>query len=155
MRRLMILIVVVFGVVSLSGGSPAVAAAYPCPPTEPDSMGPFYEPGAPLRLSVGKGYRLTGTVKSAADCAPIPQAVIEFWLANPQGVYDDQHRATVVADPAGTYRFESNAPPDDDFRPPHIHIRVTAEGFAPLVTQHYPEDGASETEFDLVLIPTD
>ena len=54
MRRLMILIVVVFGVVSLSGGSPAVAAAYPCPPTEPDSMGPFYEPGAPLRLSVAR-----------------------------------------------------------------------------------------------------
>jgi protocatechuate 3,4-dioxygenase beta subunit len=98
---------------------------------------------------------LTGTVRSAADCAPVPEAVIEFWLANPQGVYDDPHRATVVADSSGTYRFESNLPVDYGYRPPHIHIRVTAEGFAPLVTQHYPEDGASKAQFDLVLIPAD
>jgi protocatechuate 3,4-dioxygenase beta subunit len=98
---------------------------------------------------------LGGTVKSAADCAPIPQAVIEFWLANPEGAYDDQHRATVVSGPAGTYRFESNPPVDYGYRPPHIHLRVTAKGYRPLVTQHYPAEGALEAQFNLVLIPTD
>ncbi len=129
------------------------AADYRCPPTAPDMKGPFYKPGAPLRATVGQGYLLTGTVKSAADCAPIAKAAIEFWMVNPEGEYDDAHRATVVADESGNYRFESHNPPDYAFRPPHIHLRVTAAGFAPLVTQHYPEKDATEARFDLVLIP--
>lgn len=129
------------------------AADYRCPPTKPDMKGPFYKPGAPLRTSVGQGYLLTGTVKSAADCAPIPKAAIEFWMANPEGEYDDAHRATVVSDPSGDYRFESHHPPDYAFRPPHIHLRVTAAGFRPLVTQHYPTAGDTQARFDLVLIP--
>lgn len=134
---------------------PAAAADFKCAPTAPDSMGPFYKPDAPLRASVGTGYGLTGRVKSAHDCAPIPNARIEFWLTNPEGRYDDQHRATVVADDAGVYRFESNRPRDYGFRPPHIHIRVTADGFRSLVTQHYPEEGASNAAFDLVLVPNE
>ncbi|CAA9573800.1 MAG: hypothetical protein AVDCRST_MAG88-2608, partial [uncultured Thermomicrobiales bacterium] len=47
--------------------------------------------------------------------------------------------------------FESNAPPPYAGRPPHIHIRVTAPGFPPLVTQHYPRAGQSTATFDLVL----
>src|SRR5215207_1563115 len=27
-----------------------------CKPTQPDMLGPFYEPGAPVRKSVGSGY---------------------------------------------------------------------------------------------------
>lgn len=136
-----------------SGVPPAGAAAYECSPTAPDSMGPFYKPHAPLRSSVGEGYVLSGTVKSAADCSPVPRAQIEFWLTNPDGEYDDRHRATVMADAAGAYRFESNRPKDYGFRPPHIHMRVTAEGFQTLVTQHYPENGASKGDFEIVLIP--
>jgi protocatechuate 3,4-dioxygenase beta subunit len=74
-------------------------------------------------------------------------------MANPKGDYDDQHRATVVSDSSGAYRFESHRPPAYRFRPPHIHMRITAEGFKPLVTQHYPDEGASQSEFDLVLTP--
>ena len=137
----------------LIGLPPAGAAAYECSPTAPDSMGPFYKPHAPLRSSVGEGYVLSGTVKSAADCSPVPKAHIEFWLTNPEGEYDDRYRATVIADDAGAYRFESNRPEDYGFRPPHIHMRVTAEGFQTLVTQHYPEKGVSKTEVDIVLVP--
>lgn len=142
-------------VVLLVGAPPLSAADYPCAPTAADMMGPFYKPDAPLRSSVGKGYLLRGTVKSAADCAPIPEARIEFWLTNPEGEYDDQYRATVMAEDSGAYRFESNRPQDYGFRPPHIHIRVTAAGFAPLVTQHYPGEGAAGSEFDLVLVPNE
>jgi protocatechuate 3,4-dioxygenase beta subunit len=81
-----------------------------CKPTQPDMLGPFYEPGAPVRRSVGSGYVLSGTVLAAQECKPIPNAQIEFWLANPRGDYDDAHRATVFASQRGEYRLESNVP---------------------------------------------
>jgi protocatechuate 3,4-dioxygenase beta subunit len=37
-------------------------------------------------------------------------------------------------------------------RPPHIHVRVTAPGYEELVTQHYPERGQRNANFDLVLV---
>jgi protocatechuate 3,4-dioxygenase beta subunit len=155
MRAPCLLFLVLLEVLFWGGVSPPTAAGDTCAPTAPDSEGPFYKPDAPRRSSVGRGYLLTGTVKSAVDCAPVPQAEIEFWLANPAGVYDDRHRAAVVADASGVYRFESSRPPNYGGRPPHIHMRITAAGFKPLVTQHYPVVGASEARFDVVLTPAD
>jgi hypothetical protein len=63
-----------------AGGGPA-----DCKPTQPDMLGPFYEPGAPVRTRVGSGYELSGTVLAAEECKPIPNAQMEFWLANPRG----------------------------------------------------------------------
>ena len=77
--------------------SHAAAGHVNCKPTQPDMLGPFYEPGAPVRTSVGSGYVLSGAVLAANECKPIPNARIEFWLANPRGDYDDAHRATVIA----------------------------------------------------------
>ena len=94
-----------------------------CEPTRSDYLGPYYEPDAPLRSSVGKGYRLQGAVVSSANCNPIQNAQIELWLTNPAGSYDDDHRATTFSDHTGTYSFESNFPPGYYGRPPHIHIR--------------------------------
>ncbi len=86
-----------------TGESHAGAAGGPlnCKPTQPDMLGPFYEPGAPVRTSVGSGYVLSGAVLSAEDCKPIRNARIEFWLANPKGEYDDAHRATVLSGKRG------------------------------------------------------
>jgi protocatechuate 3,4-dioxygenase beta subunit len=123
-----------------------------CKPTQPDMLGPFYEPGAPVRTSVGSGYVLSGAVLAAEECKPIPNAKIEFWLANPRGDYDDAHRATVFADQRGEYRFESNVPVSYGGRLPHIHVRVRAPGYEELVTQHYPERGQRKANFDLVLV---
>jgi protocatechuate 3,4-dioxygenase beta subunit len=124
-----------------------------CKPTSPDALGPFYKPNAPLRTSVGKGHVLTGSVKSSKDCSPIEGARIEFWLAGPNGRYDDDHRAIVISDNSGKYSFQSNLPPSYSSRRPHIHIRVTADGYNPLVTQHYPANGQNQGTFDLVIIP--
>lgn len=143
---------VFFGLTVFLGAFPSDSKEK-CPPTESDALGPFYKPDAPVRDSVGKGYVLRGMVKSAEMCLPIPEARLEFWLAGPDGRYDDNHRATVFSDASGAYRFESNFPPRYSFRPPHIHLRVTAPGFQPLVTQHYPKAGDTEGEFDLVLRP--
>jgi protocatechuate 3,4-dioxygenase beta subunit len=132
----------------------AAGQAETCKPTEPDMLGPFYKSGAPVRSAVGNGYIMTGMVKSAPDCSAIRGARIEFWLVNPEGTYDDDHRATVFSDATGSYKFESNMPKPYFGRPPHIHIRVSAEGHKTLVTQHYPEKGKTQAAFDLVLVPS-
>ena len=126
-----------------------------CDPTPADYLGPYYEPDAPVRSSVGKGHILEGAIMSSNDCLPIANARIEFWLTNPSGSYDDDHRATIFSDGTGEYSFESNIPPDYSGRPPHIHIRISAEGFKTLATQHYPADGQTTGEFDIVLVPLD
>jgi protocatechuate 3,4-dioxygenase beta subunit len=136
-----------------SGLAAGASSAAPCRPTEPDMLGPFYKPGAPLRSSVGTGYLLQGKIRSSQDCSPVPRATIEFWLAGPDGQYDDGHRATVRSDVAGTYRFESELPPPYSGRPPHIHVRVVAQGYRTLVTQHYPSKGTNGAVADFVLVP--
>lgn len=79
-----------------------------CKPTPPDYLGPFYKAGAPVRASVGEGYELKGVVKSSEDCAPIANVRIELWLTNSEGDYDDDHRATVLSNDAGKYRFQTD-----------------------------------------------
>jgi protocatechuate 3,4-dioxygenase beta subunit len=131
-----------------AGGSNGASG---CVPTRADALGPFYEAGAPVRPKVGTGYVLSGRVLAARTCRPIAKARIELWLANPQGEYDDAHRATMFASTAGRYRFESNRPVAYSGRPPHIHLRVSARGFRTLVTQHYPRAGRSSATFNIVL----
>jgi protocatechuate 3,4-dioxygenase beta subunit len=145
------LVLLALAVVALAAGSTGSDAASRCVPTRPDALGPFYEPGAPVRSKVGSGYVLRGRVLTTR-CRPIARARIEFWLANPQGQYDDAHRATVFARRDGRYRFESNRPPSYGSRPPHIHVRVSARGFRTLVTQHYPRGQRTSAVFNLVLV---
>ena len=130
-----------------------VWSAEKCSPTEPDMLGPFYKPDAPVRTNVGKGYILSGTVRSSRDCSSLEGARIEFWLAGPDGSYAERYRATAFSDRTGAYRFESHLPPPYSGRPPHIHIKVSASGFKTLVTQHYPAKGRPQAVFDLVLVP--
>jgi protocatechuate 3,4-dioxygenase beta subunit len=139
-------------VITLGSGASSAAVSQKCRATAPDSLGPFYEPGAPVRSKVGTGgYVLRGRVLSLTACGPIARARIEFWLVNEQGEYDDAHRATVIARRDGRYRFESNKPIGYSGRPPHIHIRVTARGHRTLVTQHYPRASGTAAIFPLVL----
>jgi protocatechuate 3,4-dioxygenase beta subunit len=136
-----------------SESAPEKAGTYECAPTRPDMKGPFYKKDAPVRAVIGEGYLLRGTVRSAVDCAPVPGAPIEFWMAGPDGEYTDDYRATVISDAGGQYRLTSHFPPGYMGRPPHVHIRVAANGFRTLITQHYPRPGSESGEFDLVLIP--
>jgi len=136
-------------VVSNSENSRAVT----CSPTPWDEIGPYYRPNAPERTSIGKGYILSGTVRSAGDCRPLHNVRIEIWLAGPDGTYDDAHRATLFSDHAGRYRLQTSVPPPYGRRPSHIHILVDAKGFEGLITQHYPKKGKKRATFDLVLEP--
>ncbi len=131
------------------------SAATSCEPTREDGEGPYYKPGAPERSSVGIGHLLSGVVRSFNGCLPIAGARIEFWQVGPNAQYDDDHRATVFSDASGAYSFESNFPPGYEGRPPHIHVRVTAEGHKLLITQYYPQEGEEAGTFDLVLVPSE
>lgn len=106
-----------------------------------------------MRDRIGEGYVLMGQVKSAADCAPLAGAKVEVWMTGPDGRYDDRWRATLFSHADGRYFFQSHFPGRYGNRPPHIHLSVTAAGFAELITQHYPVPGSAEAVFDLVLIP--
>jgi protocatechuate 3,4-dioxygenase beta subunit len=150
-----VLSVTAAGALYLPEGARAQAPpAASCVPTRPDALGPFYKPNAPVRSRVGVGHVLRGTVRSASNCNILPGARIEFWLAGPNAEYGDDYRATVFADAQGQYRFESHVPPGYAGRPPHIHIRASASGHQPLVTQYYPARGQTEGTFDLVLVRT-
>jgi TolB protein len=137
-----------------------VAAANPteaaCGPTTAEIPGPNYVWNAPARASVGQGHVLSGTVRSGAGCAPIAGAKLEFWLASPDGQYDEEHRATVSADAEGAYRFESNFPGSYPERPlPHIHLFVSAPGHRSVTTEYHPPSGETAGTFDIVLAPTE
>lgn len=133
-----------------AGGS-AAAAQERCTPTKPDSLGPFYVEGAPERSQTGRGLIVSGTVKSQ-DCRPLAGARIEWWAANSRGEYDEAHRATQRADERGAYRYETDFPGRYPGRPPHLHVKVSAPGHRPLVTQVYPTPGQTTITFDLVLV---
>jgi hypothetical protein len=133
------------GFAGVADGAPP-AAPPQCTITQ-GSGGPDYKPNAPLRSRVGSGFVLTGTIRSGIDCAVIPKARLEIWLAGPNG-YDDAHRGTVIADGNGRYRFESNFPPSN-----HIHVRVAVPGYRPLSTVYFPQAGTATGTFDLVLEP--
>ncbi len=126
------------------------AAQLACTPTRPHTEGPFYEPNAPERDRTGRGLVVSGTVRSAFDCALLAKARIEWWSASPGGQYDDEHRATQLIGIDGRYRYETDFPGNYG-RPLHLHVRVTAPGHRALVTQLYPRTGQASIVFDFVL----
>ncbi len=128
------------------------AAQLACPPTRPDALGPFYEPNAPERSATGRGLVVGGVVRSARGCGSLAGAMIEWWSANARGDYDGEHRASQRANGSGRYRYETTFPGRYPGRPPHLHVRVTAPGHKPLVTQLYPAPGQTQIDADFVLI---
>ena len=69
-----------------------------------------------------------------------------------RGDYDAEHRATQHVDDAGRYRYETDSPGRYPGRPLHLHVRVTAPGHTPLVTQLYPRPSQTSMEMDFVLM---
>lgn len=149
MRRSHFLVAVL---VLLASGALLHAAQPTCVPTRPDAEGPFYKANTPERSRTGKGFVVTGAVKSASGCAPLAEARVEWWAANSKGEYDDEHRATQKADKDGRYRYETDSPGLYPGRPLHLHVRVTAPGHRPLITQVYPKAGQTAISFDFVLV---
>lgn len=131
-------------------------------PTSSDMEGPYYISNTPVVRNLnrfgkpGEAMRITGRVmNAAAPDTPIPGARLELWQTDGQGRYhpqengdysdfrDDQIdlRGTVIADEQGRFEVMSVFPAEYWPRPSHIHYWIRAEGYRPLVTQHYLDTG--------------
>jgi protocatechuate 3,4-dioxygenase beta subunit len=154
-KALPVLVAVLAAAAALAGfaAHPGAAGAASCAATPQDSFGPFGRGMPPLRGSIGHGHVLTGTILSAAGCRPIAGARVELWQEDANGDYTRASSATVVTDRNGRFRFEGPLPPGGDGFPPHIHIRVLAPGFKPLLTRYEIAGGSKRGSVALVLAP--
>lgn len=122
-----------------------------CIPTTADILGPYYRSGAPFRSDLtvlgdpGTPLAFNGTV-TGPDCNPIANALVDVWQAADDATYDSQspqfnYRGRQYTDANGNYSFVSIKPGwylnGNQYRPSHIHFRVTAPGHAELITQLY------------------
>jgi protocatechuate 3,4-dioxygenase beta subunit len=127
-------------------------------PTAPDMEGPFYIANTPVLDTLnrfgkpGEPMRIAGRVMNAAALeTPVPGARLELWQTDGTGRYHPEEngdyadfpddridmRGTVIADAEGRFEVMSLFPEEYWPRPPHIHYWIHAEGYRPLVTQHY------------------
>jgi protocatechuate 3,4-dioxygenase beta subunit len=91
----------------------------------------------------GTRFELEGAVHSTR-CAPLPGARIEIWQADANGRYDERGftlRGTLRADANGRFRVRTIVPGHYlngyQYRPAHLHVKVSAPGHRPLTTQLY------------------
>jgi hydroxyquinol 1,2-dioxygenase len=143
--------------------------------TEATVFGPFHVQGAPhyeLGADISNGARgvpclVRGTVRGA-DGKPVPNASLDVWQSDEDGLYDVQHpelgqaqaRGLLQADGEGRYHFRSilavpYAIPHDGpvgrmleatgrhpWRPAHLHFMIKAEGYETLITHVFRRDDA-------------
>jgi protocatechuate 3,4-dioxygenase beta subunit len=141
--------------------------------TETSLLGPFFREGAPViepggsiaHRSSGPEIAIYGQVTDAAG-TPVPNAMLDVWQTNADGLYDLQAhapsemdmRGRLACDGEGRFRFRTVQPigysiPMDGpvgelvqaqarhgFRPAHIHIMVAAPGYRELITALYFAD---------------
>jgi hypothetical protein len=92
-----------------------------CEPTESNPGGTNnYIPDAPRLTTLGEGFIITGLVRAARGCRPLPGVRIQVWLATETGGEQD-NRASVWTDSNGRYRIET-APTVPQFGEPNIHV---------------------------------
>jgi hypothetical protein len=138
------------------GGTPS------CEETEDDIEGPFYSEGAPIVDGALPGLdgldgaliELSGRVFSAVTCVPLAGATLDLWQADDAGAYDNETftlRGKVVTDAEGRYAVRTIVPGNylngAQYRPAHIHVKVSAPGHALLTTQlYFPDDPYNEID---------
>lgn len=127
-----------------------------CDPTTLDyyGQGPFYTAGAAMIVAnqlapanePGTRLIISGVVRTM-DCTEIiPDTLIDIWHTDDAGAYDNvgyHLRGKTTSNPQGFYLFESIQPGKylngSDYRPSHIHFKITPPGFPTLTTQLYFE----------------
>lgn len=141
------------GAAGSGGGGGATPS---CEETEDDIEGPFYTEGAPIVDGAlpgadgapGTHITLGGVVRSASTCEPLAGATLDIWQADRDGAYDNAgftFRGRVVTDADGRYAVRTIVPGNylngDQFRPAHIHVKVSAPDHGLLTTQlYFPDD---------------
>jgi catechol 1,2-dioxygenase len=147
-------------------GYPAPQPAIPdptgCFATETNIEGPYYRAGAPVRDDLtdtgmpGTRLIVSGRILGPDCQTAVEGAALDVWQADSDGHYDNDHhslaamgtgpfrlRAKLTAGAGGSFRFRTIIPGrylnGPQYRPAHIHVKVTAAGHVPLTTQLYFE----------------
>ena len=116
--------------------------------TPPQTEGPFFTPRSPRRRSLvergmaGTRLTLTGRVLTTR-CKPVPGALLDFWQADAEGVYDNEGyrlRGHQFARADGRYRLDTVVPGLYAGRTRHIHVKAQAPRRPVLTTQLYFPD---------------
>jgi hypothetical protein len=119
-----------------------------------------YRPGAPVRNRVGRGtYKIFGVVRNFRTGEPVVGAEIEYWqafrLPNGQCTYSQaprwNYRGKTYTNGAGYYEIYTDCSCKED---KHIHLRVTAQQYEPLILRHTPAPNCPpQHRLDIVLNP--
>ncbi|MBL9026728.1 MAG: hypothetical protein JNL21_31300 [Myxococcales bacterium] len=122
-----------------------------CFVTEDNILGPYYKAGAPFDPNLaddleGELLLIEGTVYGC-DCeTPLAGAIVDVWQADSDGAYDNTGfllRGKVQTDADGRYSFLTIKPGwylnGSQYRPAHIHYKVSHQDGVALTTQLYFE----------------
>jgi protocatechuate 3,4-dioxygenase beta subunit len=85
----------------------------------------------------------------------VPNALLDFWQADSQGVYDNTGytlRGRQYSDAAGRYRLETVVPGLYPGRTEHIHFKVQAPG-GPVITSQLFFPGVGQNQSDGIYNP--
>jgi protocatechuate 3,4-dioxygenase beta subunit len=124
-----------------------------CVPTTTDILGPYYRANAPFRSNLivpGDGGTILKYKGKVTDenCNPLAHAIVDVWQADSDAEYDGtsadfNYRGRFETGADGMYNFRSVKPGwylnGAQYRPAHIHFRVTCAGYTELITQLYFE----------------
>ena len=114
-------------------------------PTPAQTEGPYFKPSSPLRTSLlesgmgGTRLVISGQVLSTT-CAPVAQALLDFWQADNAGAYDNSGfrlRGHQFTDANGRFSLETIVPGLYPGRTRHVHVKVQAPNQSILTTQLY------------------
>ena len=120
----------------------------PCTLTEESTEGPYYVAGAPQKEKIGEfldGQRLiiSGNILDS-NCNPVPDAIVDVWQTDSNGEYyfeDFTLRGKVHANGTGFYTVDTIFPGKyteaGQFRPAHLHLKVSSPEGSSLTTQLY------------------
>ena len=133
--------------------------------TPEQTEGPYYTPNTPERNILfepgmaGERLIVVGYVLDP-NCQPIPNAWLDFWQANANGVYDNTGytlRGHQFTDSQGRYFLETVMPGEYPGRTEHIHVKVQAPNGTVHTSQLYFPNAAANTSdgiFNPALIVT-
>ncbi|MGA7329042.1 MAG: twin-arginine translocation signal domain-containing protein [Rhodomicrobium sp.] len=124
--------------------------------TPRQTAGPYFKPNSPQRSllmepsDAATQLRLSGQVVTAS-CKPIAQALLDFWHADADGLYDRKgfrHRGHLFSDAEGRFDLQTILPGLYGGRTRHIHVRAQPAGGAILTTQlYFPGEPANQADF--------
>ncbi|MCT4623526.1 MAG: hypothetical protein N4A46_07875 [Schleiferiaceae bacterium] len=126
--------------------------------TTNDILGPFYRVGSPKRSSLlnagikGAELQIAGQVFGKDCIKPLAGYLVEIWQCDTEGNYDNTSdefrlRGSQLTNAKGEYKFTTIFPGKylngKEYRPAHIHFRISKPNGPELISQIYFQNDPS------------